>query len=159
MFTSRLYAIARKYRNALEAAELAAIHDGSVVIFGAAPMPADAEIYGSFIRWSVDGVTVHACTDPVGADIDADTMLALCACARELRETLAAHPLGDWLLRWDVGSGRVQLAARGATAHILVAVAPQEAKIVCVADVVHVAYEVEDDLIVTASSPSGVAYA
>ena len=160
MFDSRLYTIARKYRDALEAAELASIHEGCVVIYGAAPMPHDAEIHGSFIRWSVDAVTVHAVTEPVGADIEVDTMLALCAAARELRALLLDFPwLGEWMLRWDAATGRVQLAARGATGHLIVAVAPQDATIVCVADVVHVAYEVGDDLIVTASSPSGVAYA
>lgn len=159
MFDSRLYALARKYRDALEAAELASIHDGCVVLFGAAPMPPDAEIHGSFIRWSMDGVTVHAVTEPVGSDVDLDTLVSLCACARELRTLVTSYPLGEWMLRWDIASGRVQLSARGATAHILVAVAPDEATITCGADLVHVAYTVGDDLIVTASSPEGVAYA
>lgn len=160
MFDSRLYNLARKYRDALENAELASIHEGCVVIFGAAPMPDDAEIRGSFIDWSVDGVKVHAVTEPVGADIELDTMLALCACARELRALLTEYPmLGEWLLRWDVATERVQLAARGATGHILVAVAPQGANITLYADVVHMSYLVADDIIVTASSPSGVAYA
>lgn len=159
MFDSRLFALARKYRSALEAAELATVHDGCVVIYGAAPMPPDAEIYGSFIRWSVDAVMVHAVTEPPGVDIELDTLVALCACARELREITTTYPLGEWMLRWDCTTQRVQLAARGATAHILVAVAPQDATIVCAADVVHISYEVADDLIITASSPSGVAYA
>lgn len=160
MFDSRLYNLARKYRDALEAAELASIHDGCVVIFGAAPMPPDAQIHGSFIRWSVDAVTVHAVTEPVGADIERDTLLALCACARELRQLLLDFPwLGEWMLRWDTATGRVQIAARGATGHLIVAVAPQDAKIILANDIVHVGYEVGDDLIITASSPSGVAYA
>jgi hypothetical protein len=80
--------------------------------------------------------------------------------ARELRALLTEYPmLGEWLLRWDVASGRVQLAARGATAHLIVAVAPQEATITLFSDAVHVGYLVGDDIIVTASSPSGDAYA
>lgn len=160
MFDSRLYTLARKYRDALEDAELASIHEGCVVIFGAAPIPDDAEIRGSFIDWSVDDVKVHAVTEPVGADIDVDTMLAICACARELRALHAEFPmLGEWMLRWDVATGRVQLAARGATAHLIVAVAPQDATITLFSDAVHVGYLVGDDIIVTASSPVGVAYA
>lgn len=160
MFDSRLYKLARKYRDALEDAELASVHPGCVVIFGAAPMPPDAEIRGSFIDWSVDGIRVHAVTDPVGVDIDADTLIALCACARELLFLGLEYPdLGQWLLRWDTATSRVQLAARGATGHLLVAVAPQDATITLVSDVIHVSYEVGDDIIITASSPSGVAYA
>lgn len=160
MLDSRLYKLACKYRDALEAAELASIHDGSVVIFGAAPMPNDAVIHGSFIDFVLDGVKVHAVTEPVGADIDTDVLLQLCAAARELSALHAEYPmLGEWMLRWDTATQRVQLGARGATGHLLVAVAPQEASIVSFSDVIHVSYEVGDDLIVTASSPIGVAYA
>jgi len=153
---SRLYTLARTYADAIERAEGCCVLPGSVLLLGAAPMPADAVIVGSYITWTIDGVKVHAMTEPTGCDVDLDTLLQLCAAARGLT---ALEHLGEWMLRHEVATGRTQIAARGATAHLLCAVPPQDAQLVAWSDAVHLGYHVADDLIVTASSPIGVAQA
>lgn len=157
MATSVLYSLARRTRAALERAETASVHDGHVVLFGAAPMPDDATIHGSFIDWSIDGVWIHAVTEPVGADIDADTLLELVRAAQVLR--LLRPMVGTWMLRHDVTDGRTQITAIGATAHAIVASAPASANVIRAGDGIHIAHYVDDDLIITASSSIGVAYA
>jgi hypothetical protein len=153
---SRLYTLARLYADAIERADGSCVMPGTVLLLGAAPMPPDALIVGSYVTWTVDGVKVHAMTEPTGLDVDLDTLLQLVACARGLEEL--AH-LGEWLLRHEAATGRTQIGARGATAHLLCAVPPQDAQIVSWSDAIHMHYLVGDDLLVSASSPIGVAYA
>ena len=153
---SRLYILARRYADAIERAEGCCVHPGSVLLLGAAPMPPDALIVGSYVTWTIDGVKVHAMTEPTGCDIELSTLLDLCAAARGLADLEA---LGHWILRHDVATGRTQIGAQGATAHILCAVPPQDATLLYWSDVVHMSYLIADDLVVTASSPIGVAQA
>ena len=54
---------------------------------------------------------------------------------------------------------RWELSARNATAHVLCAVPPEDARILLFAESVHLSYKVGDDLIITASSPIGAAQA
>lgn len=50
MTESRLYTLARTYADAIESAEGCCVLPGSVLLLGAAPMPSDAVIVGSYIK-------------------------------------------------------------------------------------------------------------